>query len=289
MNLTVYKTPQEFLAATRETLEAKEVVNSLMLGVVENLLPDIHHYGDQDPYLAVVEHKGRQVVRASMTPPHGLLLTFDTINLSKPIHLLVDELLARGLPLPDVSSPKPASEQFAQTWAERTGGSFKLEMAQRLYELTEVTPVEGVGGELAVAAETDIPLITRWLIGFNIDCFGEVGNSEERIRQGVTRSIKRGLWHLWKVDAQPVSMSIKVRPTRSGIGVSGVYTPPEYRNHGYASACVAALSQKLLDEGFKFCSLFTDLANPTSNKIYMRIGYRPVSDFDKFKLITPAI
>jgi hypothetical protein len=80
-------------------------------------------------------------------------------------------------------------------------------------------------------------------------------------------------------------MAIQVRPTRSGISVSGVYTPPEHRKHGYASACVAALSQQLLDQGYKFCSLFTDLANPTSNKIYNRIGYQPVSDFDKFKLV----
>ena len=38
------------------------------------------------------------------------------------------------------------------------------------------------------------------------------------------------------------------------------------------------MSQKLLGEGRKFCFLYTDLANPTSNAIYQRLGYQPVSD-----------
>ncbi len=82
------------------------------------------------------------------------------------------------------------------------------------------------------------------------------------------------LWH----DQGPVSMAQKLRPTRHGISVSGVYTPPELRRRGYASSCVAALSQQLLDAGFAYCTLFTDLSNPTSNEIYQRIGYRPLGD-----------
>ena len=68
------------------------------------------------------------------------------------------------------------------------------------------------------------------------------------------------------------------RPTRNGVSVGGVYTPPELRRKGYATACVAALSALLLDRGHSFCVLYTDLANPTSNSIYQKIGYRPVTD-----------
>ena len=59
-----------------------------------------------------------------------------------------------------------------------------------------------------------------------------------------------------------------------------MYTPPEQRGHGYASAATAALSQLLLERGRRFCFLFTDLANPTSNHIYQTIGYQPVCDVD---------
>ena len=83
-------------------------------------------------------------------------------------------------------------------------------------------------------------------------------------------------------DGGPVSTVTKTRHSTHGIVVSLVYTPPAHRNRGYASAAVAALSQQLLDAGWEFCSLFTDLANPTSNSIYQRIGYRPVADFDEY-------
>ena len=86
------------------------------------------------------------------------------------------------------------------------------------------------------------------------------------------------------VDGEPVSMCIRTRPIRNTASVSGVYTPDNHRRKGYAGACVAGLSQKLLDEGFAYITLFTDLANPTSNSVYMRLGYEPIADFDKVVL-----
>lgn len=79
-------------------------------------------------------------------------------------------------------------------------------------------------------------------------------------------------------------MAASARPTKRAIAVNGVYTPPRWRRHGYATACVAALSEILLRRGFAFCVLYTDLANPTSNGIYTRIGYRPVRDFLMYEL-----
>ena len=83
-------------------------------------------------------------------------------------------------------------------------------------------------------------------------------------------------------------MAASARPTRHAIAVNGVYTPAPWRRHGYATACVAALSEVLLARGFEFCVLYTDLANPTSNSIYTRIGYRPVRDFVMYELPEPG-
>jgi len=66
--------------------------------------------------------------------------------------------------------------------------------------------------------------------------------------------------------------------TQHGEAISYVYTPPQFRRRGYATAMVAHLSQVLLDEGKRFCTLYTDLSNPTSNRIYQEIGYKPVAD-----------
>ena len=83
---------------------------------------------------------------------------------------------------------------------------------------------------------------------------------------------------LWEVEGIVVSMAGFAGPTPNGIRVAWVYTPPENRGKGFAGACVAALSQKLLDDGRKFCFLYTDLANPISNHVYLKIGYEPVTD-----------
>ena len=64
--------------------------------------------------------------------------------------------------------------------------------------------------------------------------------------------------------------------------MSLVYTPPEFRRRGYATACVGELSRMLLESGWEFCALFADLANGTANRVYQRIGYRPACDYDQY-------
>jgi len=174
-------------------------------------------------------------------------------------------------------------QQFAAQWAARTGGTTRLDMAQRLYALHTVNIPTGVPGELAVAQTEHTKLVTTWMRNFEIDCFGHC-RPVEKIREAVQRGIAEGNWHLWLVDGEPVSMCIRTRPIRNTASVAGVYTPDNLRRKGYAGACVAALSQKLLDEGFSYITLFTDLANPTSNSVYMRLGYQPLADFDKYVL-----
>ena len=87
---------------------------------------------------------------------------------------------------------------------------------------------------------------------------------------------------LLRTDGGPVSTAMWARPTPNGVTINGVYTPGARRNRGYASACVAALSQRMLDEGQEFCCLYTDLSNPTSNDIYLSIVYQPVCDSDDY-------
>ena len=119
----------------------------------------------------------------------------------------------------------------------------------------------------------------EWVWGFIQDA-GLEGTAEGAREIAELRIADRDLF-IWE-DGGPVSTVTKTRHSTHGIVVSLVYTPPAHRNRGYASAAVAALSQQLLDAGWEFCSLFTDLANPTSNSIYQRIGYRPVADFDEY-------
>ena len=118
-----------------------------------------------------------------------------------------------------------------------------------------------------------MPLVTAWLTGF----LHETGLREDDHKARARRIIGDGVLYLWE-DGEPRSMVAAGGPTTNGIRIGYVYTPPPFRGHGYASVMVAHLTQRLLDDGRRFCFLYTDLANPTSNAIYRRLGYMPVSD-----------
>ena len=160
-------------------------------------------------------------------------------------------------------------------------------VATRIFQLDAVAPAPAVAGALRPSTTADLDLLTRWLAAFTRD-IGERGEADEPARwagarAGVSRTIAAGGLHLWEVEgAGPVSMANATGATPSGIRINMVYTPPELRRRGYASACVGALSQAMLDAGRRFCFLYTDLANPTSNHIYQELGYRPVADADTY-------
>jgi predicted GNAT family acetyltransferase len=158
-------------------------------------------------------------------------------------------------------------------------------MAERIYQLTAVTPVQGVPGYLRRAGTVDRDLLVAWALAFYLEANQQT--DVERARSLAERNIEARLntdpggYYLW-IAGTPVSLAGCTGPTPNGIRIGPVYTPPEHRNHGYASAAVAALSQLLLERGFRSCFLFTDLSNPTSNKIYQAVGYQPVCDVDEY-------
>jgi predicted GNAT family acetyltransferase len=233
----------------------------------------------------VVSRDGKVILAASMTPPFGLLVVPLSEDARLGLPLLVEGLIREGMDPPDVHAVQPYGRQFAEVWAARTGGSFELEMAQRIYTLVQVIHPQGVSGEFVQAGSEHTDLVTAWFQEFEAEALQADPTSSERLRKSVSGRIAAGDWFLWQDGGEVVSMCLRTRPTRGGCSIAGVYTPPDKRGKGYASACVAALSQRLLDEGFSFTSLFTDLANPTSNQIYMNIGYQPLADFDKYMLV----
>jgi uncharacterized protein len=153
-------------------------------------------------------------------------------------------------------------------------------MRQRLHALTELQPISYPPGQLRLANEAELDLVSRWIAAFNEEALGE--RTIEQARSLAQQRIAGREVYLWE-NVEPRAMAARSRPTRRSISLNAVYTPPEARRQGFATACVARLSERLLDEGFAFCVLFTDLANPTSNSIYARIGYKPVGDFALYR------
>ena len=118
----------------------------------------------------------------------------------------------------------------------------------------------------------------KFFVAFAVDA-GVPPHEQVSYEEQLTKArhrIEQGQLFMWKDQNKTVSMAGVSAPTRNGIRVNAVYTPPEYRGNGYASANVAATSQRQLEEGYSFCFLYTDASNPVSNKIYQRIGYEYV-------------
>ena len=164
---------------------------------------------------------------------------------------------------------------------DREERRYGVTMNQRVHVLREVGPVPEVEGMFE-----PITRMRDCLVDYDMDFQIEVLNTVKRqeVREQVENMIKEKRLYGWIAKDKIVSIALKTRKTPHGHFLSHVYTPPEERGKGYATACVAALSRLLLDEGNEYCGLFTDLSNPVSNHIYQKMGYEPVCDFTLYRL-----
>ncbi len=265
-----------FLEHVRPLLMRREAENNLILGVVRTLIDQPDRYPTQ-PYLASLDYGGAAVACAIRTPPFPVALTRMP---QEALEIVVQDLEIVYDDLPSMLAPDATAQAFAEMWARRTGAKAHLQRGQRIYQLDEVTlPQRHPAGELRQATAEDFDTVSGWLEAFNTELH-EVAHPDPRDR--TAQCLQDGAAFLWE-DQRPVSMALWTGRTPNGSRISGVYTQPEWRGHGYGSACVAHLSQRMLDEGRSFCFLFTDLNNPTSNNIYQQIGYRPVCDMPLYQ------
>lgn len=273
MQYTEYADSAGFLAKTRAVLERDECANNLMLGNCLRLLGESSAL-ERPPLFATISRDGDLALAVVMTPPYPLQIYVENTDVSG-MDLLVTELAQRGRHIASVIGREDVARAFAERWKSETGAIARTRVRQLLYELRAVVQPIYPPGYFRVAESGDIELAREWARCFHEDCFhdGEteraVHNAEEKLRQGAL--------FFW-VNGVCVSMAARTRPTPRGEAVCMVYTPPQERGRGYASAVVASLSQRILNEGKAFCTLYTDLDNPTSNSIYRKIGYRPVAD-----------
>lgn len=230
---------------------------------------------EPDALWICVEDDGGQLAGLAMrTPPRPLLMT----DMPQPAALaLADHLAASHPRMPGVSGPVEPARRFALRWAALTGARVTPAEGRRLFRLHQLTPPTGIPGRLREATVDDRDLLVRWSAAFGLEATPALP-PRDPARPIDTRLKHGGMLWLWEVGHVPVSSLWFNLPAAGVVRISGVYTPPEHRRQGYASAAVAAASQIALERGAVACVLNTDLANPTSNRIYQAIGYRPVRD-----------
>jgi predicted GNAT family acetyltransferase len=273
--LTRHASAAGFLAAARPALEIEEAANNLILGLPLRILaqPDLV---TTPPYFATVTVEGALRAAAVMTPPYNVIVWAAQSGAEEELGLIADDLLNDRWPVPGVGARVPTAEEFCEAWKARAGARVSLTGHRRIYRLDRVVAPVWPPGEARLAEPADTALIAAWMEGFYRDA--GIREPHETWESMARKRAQAGDVLLWTLGGAPVSMAARSRVLPRGAVVSLVYTPAELRGHGYASAVVAALSQRLLDAGHQYCALYTDLANPTSNSIYQKIGYAPVSD-----------
>ena len=269
----------EFLEHACPLLLADEARHNLILGIAGTIRDSPDLYATRNLWLV---RDGDRVVGAALrTPPYNLILARPR---SKQSLAALAETVA-GEELPGVVGTEPEVHEFAKVWSGRSGISARTSMRQGVYALEQVEPLSAVPGSARVATKGDLELVLRWWLAFGDEVLHEGGPGRERAEENVRHKLASptGGFLLWGDGGDTVSLAGWGGPTPNGIRVGPVYTPPELRGRGYATALTAELSQRLLDGRLfagarRFCFLYTDLANPTSNAIYERIGYRRVAE-----------
>jgi hypothetical protein len=265
--------PSDFLDVCGPFLAAREVEHNLILGLAAELARPGTVYAPPFYLAAVLDENERVVGCALRTPPFKLLLTELPTAALEP---LAADVAAFVSPPSAASGEERTARAFAELWCAARGGAWRIGFRQRLYRLDALVPPPlPAAGAARLAAAEDLPLVAGWLEAFGRDAGMLVGDAMARARS----LVEPGDVVLWIDAGEPVSMAAVTGRTPRGARVGYVYTPAPVRGRGYASACVAELSARLLAGGREYCCLFTDLANPVSNAIYQRLGYRAVCDF----------
>jgi GNAT superfamily N-acetyltransferase len=287
--LTLLPDAQDFLDLAGDWLAVDPVVTTVV-AVMAHRVRDETADGVEQPlgdrlWWLVVRDADGAVVGAGMrtatfaTHPPYLLPMPDAaaVELARRLH-------GRGESVEVVNGTLPAIEVFGQEWARLRGGTPRVVLRTRLFELGELRAPRGVGGRLRLARPDDADLAFAWFEVFHADADEQAGRPPDAVtgtgaagnRDDIDRRIAAGRIWLWEDEqGAVVHLTGATLPSFGVARIGPVFTPRELRGRGYARAAVAEVSRLLRERGARVC-LFTDQANPSSNRVYESIGFRPV-------------
>lgn len=267
IQLHVYEEILRFKEDVTPYLEKNEQENNLILGVLQVA---------QEPIFMGVAKQGEEIAVVFLqTVEKQMIVATSEISGEDIVELA--KLLTEVYPdIPGLIGNKKIVQKLAEEIAVLENRKTTVVMEQGVYTLQQVKKKWNEEGVFRGINGNDLPLIEKWIYQFCEDV--KLPATKEEAKQTAHTLITNNRLFGLEVDGKLVSVAAKTRPTTHNITVNFVYTPKEARKKGYASNCVAALSQRMLDEGYKTTTLYTDLANPTSNKIYQEIGYEQIME-----------
>ncbi len=283
MRFTLTSDPGEFAQHAGPFIEGRLECNVLAT-VLFTVLDGFGSSPERPPRFAYGVGGGGEVGFAAMRTPPWQLLS------SELPPELAPEFMAGWLEfdpeIPGVNGLPRSARGIAAAWAAQTGGTTRCWMREVMHVLERVIePARPAPGELRLPRADERERLIEWMVTFEQE--SGIG-SGDRAADMVDARLRRDGLLLWDAGG-PVTL-VGVSPPVAGVVRLGpVYTPPEHRRRGYATSAVAAASRRALDSGAERCMLFTDLSNPTSNKIYAEVGYRRVADWEEHAFEPPGL
>jgi len=281
--------PAGFLERAGDLLAAEPVTSSVIATIAARMAQAAASgpIAPRAPYcwFAVVTDPAGEIVGVAMrTAPFAPYPPYLLAMPDGAAAALVDALVDRGEQVGGVNGALPAARVAAERVAERVGAEVAVTMHTRLFELGELVEPRLPRGRLRPAYDDEAPLALEWFHRFHVDADEQAGHAGHADRaEGTTlddvrERIRWGRIWMWVDDADSPLHLTGANPPAYGVARIGpVFTPKEQRGRGYASAAVAEVSRRLRAEGSRV-TLFTDQANPTSNRIYTALGFEPVVD-----------
>ena len=278
MKVEVHRDPRAFLGASGEFISQDPWSSSVVASVAERIASGVEPGSGDDIFISV-EEEGLVVGVAMHTPPHALFLSRMPAAAAD---RLAQALARRARQLPGVSGAEDSTTAFARAWFQLTGRRSRLVVALRLYRLHTLAAPEAASGHPAAArAPEDTEVVSRWLREFHDEATPQAPAQDWSAV--ARRRLAGGDVQLWRDGGRPVAMACFSRTAAAVARVGPVYTPPQFRRRGYGAAVTATAAKAALLAGAREVVLYTDLANPTSNSIYVAIGFRPDHDAQELR------
>lgn len=276
MDLERHAEPATFAALVRPSLLVDEARHNLFLGVLGALEQGLHDPGAA--WMVAVTDGGALVAAALRTPPWPWAVAWFAAQAPNGAQAadIVAKLAALGAEFRGVTSDVHTAQGLAAAWCDRFGGTPRQTMAMRIMQATAVRPPDPPPpGHPRPATPADARWVHAWGWAFAREALA--GDAPEQFAAAQVRYLNTGQFRYWLwIDREPVAMGAIGAPTGTGERVGGMYTPPRWRGRGYAGALVAAMTADGFDRGLERVLLFTDATNPTSNRVYARVGYEDV-------------
>lgn len=276
-----YSTVNEFAADVTGTLKKHEIQNNLFF---HNINGGLSREDNSNMIMITVKDDNNKILLTAVRTIPFPMIIYETDNIKNDEATLffAKSLVKHNIDIDCIMTEKELAAGFCKIYSSLTGKKYHNNENLVLYIIDKVNNASQTKGNFRKANESDMYYLPYWYADFIPAC--HLGDYDLNVgMEKAKQAISGDKVYIWE-DGIPVSCAAIVRRTSNCIFIGNVYTPPNYRGKGYSTACMANFSNKLLDDGWRYCALYADCSNPYSNKVYKKVGYKEIFYYDQYKL-----